>query len=366
LLFRWCLRRRVSVLGQGITAARDRCFRSRYAAGSMGGRLICLVLCVGVAAVIVLPGCGGSSSSGRLSKAEYQAQLQAIAKRMSRDISPGASAPSGTRVRAVVVRFTADLEGLLPPENAKADHQKLVDFLRFAAPFVPKLARAETTGNADELLGKLLCAPQAKAAEGALDDLQGKGYRLGELSSSLMLDDESLSVTAGRCLRFGQHLVPPRGFSVLSSAGTQQGSHLEATAEKCPLTRKYGVVCSTTYTRFHSPAQLTVIRPAETVRLLPSNLVPAHERGLLDVWITHLCPAYTLRDGQSNGNFDTDNTWTVHLPPGDYAATISFDWQQGAEDVSESGVIGLRVSRTAPRRIVRASRCDRWKLSRNH
>jgi hypothetical protein len=100
------------------------------------------------------------------------------------------------------------------------------------------------------------------------------------------------------------------------------------------------------------PSGLSVVRPGERIRFA---LPAAIRTGEVPV---SLSVAKICKGGlPSVMPFLAGRSWTVHLRPGGYVATLSFAWQGKATLINESGVVGLLVSRSKSLGVIYSPRC---------
>jgi hypothetical protein len=135
-----------------------------------------------VAASVVLLGsaCGGS---GRLSKADYQAQVQAVARDLraaSAGLGPGLEAKPLREEQHSLDRAASTLENLKPPKDAERDNREIAAGLRGTANIFGSLAAAkDDAARARAALQALARSGASRRVQRALDDLKRKGYDVG-------------------------------------------------------------------------------------------------------------------------------------------------------------------------------------------
>jgi hypothetical protein len=159
--------------------------------------------------------------------------------------------------------------------------------------------------------------------------------------------------------------VAPRHLAVASIAGRQPVVHLHASSAPCLQTEDNSWNCNGPALPLTQPTRLSVIRPGETLQLIPAKPLPTGTLSLLPPSVSYiawrLCdqpPRSTLDVPLANvGFFRNGRLWTVRLPPGDYAVSLSVSWTRRFQWFRESGAIGLRVSRREQRRIIDAPSC---------
>lgn len=145
-------------------------------------RLAAVLALVGV----VLAGCGGS---GRLSKSAYEQKVQAVGKPVAQVIAslqahpPKTAAALAARLdtaEAAVKTAADDLASAKPPSDAVADNAAIVTALREVQTGLEKVKANPLA--ASKILGQIETSPAIKAAEKALADLKGKGYKVGAIA----------------------------------------------------------------------------------------------------------------------------------------------------------------------------------------
>jgi len=136
-------------------------------------------------------GCGGSSSP-RLTKAQYEAKIQADGKAVQdavNKISSGFSAIKSIAKEVAIAEVEAkkaadDLGAANPPKEVAADNDKLVIAMRTIDVQLVKLAKAAKAGDAvaaQQAVNGLQLSPEIKAGQVAIDDMKTKGYKVGVL-----------------------------------------------------------------------------------------------------------------------------------------------------------------------------------------
>jgi outer membrane murein-binding lipoprotein Lpp len=145
-----------------------------------------------VAALATLAaGCGGSS---HMSKADYEAKIQADGKAVQDAVAKiSASFSSIKSVAKEVVAAEAaakkaadDLDATNPPADVAADNDTLVIALRAIDVELQKLAKAAKAGDqvaAQQAVAAIQSSPEIKAGQAAVKDMQKKGYKVGVLGS---------------------------------------------------------------------------------------------------------------------------------------------------------------------------------------
>jgi hypothetical protein len=141
------------------------------------------------AAAFVLAGCGGGggskSSSKPLSKAEYQAKLEQIAKdvgaqlKTSASNSKTASKQDIAEAKKAVKIFAGQLEKVNPPAEVAQPHQHLIAAMRRLSTDIDgifkKVAEAKTPS---EGISALFGAPGIQLLLKAQQEFKAKGYDL--------------------------------------------------------------------------------------------------------------------------------------------------------------------------------------------
>jgi hypothetical protein len=146
-----------------------------------------------VAAVAVLAaGCGGGG--GQMSKADYQAKVQAdgqavqdAEKKITSSSSLAQLAQEVTAAEAEAAKAADDLDAITPPSEVAADNDTLVKALRAIDVQLKKLAQAAKDGDqaaAQAAAAAIRNAPEVKAARVAVKDMAKKGYKVGVFGSS--------------------------------------------------------------------------------------------------------------------------------------------------------------------------------------
>jgi len=146
-----------------------------------------------VLVVLALAACGGS---GRMSKADYQARLQADGKTVQTTVTALTKTGSVTSLSAFATKVDSaeasvkkaadDLASLKPPKDVETDNRQIVTALRTIQSGLEKLKATAASGGTAAVIaaaGRLENAPQLKTAEKAIADLKSKGYRVGFLGS---------------------------------------------------------------------------------------------------------------------------------------------------------------------------------------
>lgn len=149
----------------------------------------------GVALVVVTAvlaaGCGGSSSP-RLTKAQYEAKIQAdgnavqdAVDKISSNFSAIKSIAKEVAVAEAEAKKAADdLGAANPPKEVAADNDKLVTAMRAIDVQLVQLAKAAKDGDAvaaQQAVNGLQLSPEIKAGQVAIDDMKTQGYKVGVL-----------------------------------------------------------------------------------------------------------------------------------------------------------------------------------------
>lgn len=151
----------------------------------------------GMAAAVVLAiaaGCGGGGEdSSRLSKSEYEHELNAEGDQLSAAFS-AVQLDTTSKVEELSTKLTklegeldksgTSLENLQPPEEAEADNQKIADILHRLADKFGELKGAAKAKDQQKMqqLGQEVFAILRKGQTVA-KDLQNKGYDVGDLGN---------------------------------------------------------------------------------------------------------------------------------------------------------------------------------------
>jgi hypothetical protein len=148
-------------------------------------------LAVAAALAVLAAGCGGSS---QMSKADYEAKLQAegqgvqdaVAKISSSLTSMTQLAKRVAAAEVAAKKAADDLDALKPPADVAADNDKLVLALRTIDAQLKKLAQAAKEADqvaAQQAAAAIQNAPEIKAGQAAVNDMKKKGYKVGVLGS---------------------------------------------------------------------------------------------------------------------------------------------------------------------------------------
>jgi hypothetical protein len=151
--------------------------------------VVALVLVLGAAAC----GGGGSGSGDRLSKSEYEQQMQSIGSDLS-EASSSVDISSETdldKVADAVADFQGELESaagkiddLNPPADAEAETDKVADALHAFADEFGKMESAARDKDTDALkAAQEAVITEGAEAQQAVNDLKAKGYDIGELGA---------------------------------------------------------------------------------------------------------------------------------------------------------------------------------------
>ena len=157
-------------------------------------RLLILLFCL--SALTVAAGCGGgdsNSSSGALSKEDYEQQMQALQAKLSGtadELSAAFSDPSDIDAMSQGLRDAADpldeassgLADITPPEDVADPHQSMVDNSASAADAIREFADTIETTPLTELQAKLAefqDIEEFAELQKAVDDIKAAGYDIG-------------------------------------------------------------------------------------------------------------------------------------------------------------------------------------------
>jgi hypothetical protein len=142
------------------------------------------VLAVGLA------GCGGS---GRLSKSEYEQELQAQGETLKSafqgiDVTNSGNLKEiGTKIGKLQTKLETaanEIDDLDPPKDAEADNRKIASALHKFADEFGKMKKAAQSGDPQQMQKieqEITNAQEVKDAQKATQDLQAKGYKVGSL-----------------------------------------------------------------------------------------------------------------------------------------------------------------------------------------
>jgi len=156
----------------------------------MQARLMGIALAATLA--VLAAGCG--SSSGEMSKADYEAKIQADGKAVQDSVS--AISAGFTNIRSVAKQVAAaevaakkaadDLDATNPPKDVAADNDALVIAMRTIDAELKKLTQAAKDGDAmaaQAAASALQSSPEIQAGQAAVKDMQKKGYAVGVLGN---------------------------------------------------------------------------------------------------------------------------------------------------------------------------------------
>jgi hypothetical protein len=148
-----------------------------------------------VALVLGAAGCGGggAGSGERLSKSEYEEQMQSIGSDLQ-EASSNVDISSTTdldKVADTVADFQGELESaagkvddLNPPQDAEAETDKIADALHAFADEFGKMESAARDKDTDALkAAQEAVITEGAEAQQAANDLKAKGYDIGELGA---------------------------------------------------------------------------------------------------------------------------------------------------------------------------------------
>jgi predicted nuclease with TOPRIM domain len=150
----------------------------------------------GVAAAVVVAiaaGCGGGGDNGRLSKSEYEHELNAEGDQLSAAFSAVQLDTTSnvdelstklTKLEGELDKSGTSLENLQPPEEAEADNQKIADILHRLADKFGELKGAAKAKDQQKMqqLGQEVFAI-LREGQTVAKDLQKKGYDVGDLGN---------------------------------------------------------------------------------------------------------------------------------------------------------------------------------------
>jgi hypothetical protein len=140
-----------------------------------------------VAVALLAAGCGGggSSSSKPLTKAQYQAKLEEIAKEVSTQVSSSSSDFNKltdkdlSQLTDVLHTFTRKLKAITPPDEVKDLHAQLISAINAFADEFPVIARKlKTTKDPSEAIALLFGAKSIQELAKLQQSFKAKGYDL--------------------------------------------------------------------------------------------------------------------------------------------------------------------------------------------
>jgi hypothetical protein len=145
------------------------------------------------ALVVAAAGCGGGSSSGPLSKSEYEHKMQAEGKRLT-DALRNANVTSAKdehefadrlgSVKDDIAKSADNVQALQPPANAAADTQTIADVLHRIAAVIGEIQTAASSNDDTGFQRDVRqLAQELRAAGPAVKDLKQKGYDVGQFGS---------------------------------------------------------------------------------------------------------------------------------------------------------------------------------------
>jgi hypothetical protein len=150
---------------------------------------------VAVAATLAVlaAGCGGSGN-GQMSKADYEAKIQADGQAVQDAVNQITSNPTSMAALAKQVdaaqvqakKAADDLDATNPPTEVAADNDALVTALRSIDAELKKLAQAAKDQNplaAQQAAAAIRSSPEVIAGKAAIKDMKKKGYAVGVLGS---------------------------------------------------------------------------------------------------------------------------------------------------------------------------------------
>jgi hypothetical protein len=140
-----------------------------------------------VAALLLLAGCGGDD---RLSKEEYQGEVQGVGKTLGDALGGIDTSSAGgldevggqvTGLQTALREAADDLDDLSPPADVEDAHEKLVDGIRGFADDLEQLAEAAESGDLTAIQtfqDVFTTSDSVRKIREAADELQDKGYAL--------------------------------------------------------------------------------------------------------------------------------------------------------------------------------------------
>lgn len=148
---------------------------------------------VAVAAMLaaLAAGCGGS---GQMSKADYEAKIQADGQAVQDTVAKISASFSSIKTVAKQVaaaevaakKAADDLDATNPPKEVAADNDTLVTALRAIDAELKKLAQAAKDGDqvaAAQAASAIQSSPEIKAGQAAVQDMKKKGYKVGVIGN---------------------------------------------------------------------------------------------------------------------------------------------------------------------------------------
>ena len=146
-------------------------------------RRACVVLAaVGLAAIAA--GCGGGGD--RLSKEEYEREMQALSQRLGESVGPldaassvDAAAEAMGEVREAMEEAVGELDEMNPPEDVEEDHQQLQAGVEQFANDLEELEQAIEDGDledVEQLAQELQSGSGLQQVDRATEAIKAKGY----------------------------------------------------------------------------------------------------------------------------------------------------------------------------------------------
>jgi hypothetical protein len=155
--------------------------------GSRSRLVKCLTLLAGALA-LVLGGCGGGGSGGRLSKKQYETKLRNVGTQVSTDLGrlgvviQNPSVAQLDQTQTELNQAARQLDAAKPPKDAATDNQKLAASIHFLASSLDQLKTPPQKKSAATLQAfaqSVAGAPQIQQGRAATGDLRKKGYNVG-------------------------------------------------------------------------------------------------------------------------------------------------------------------------------------------
>ena len=148
-------------------------------------------IALAVTLTVLAAGCGGSS---QMSKADYEAKIQADGQAVQAAVATISASFSSIKSVAKEVataevaakKAADDLDALNPPKDIAADNDTLVKALRAIDAELKKLAQAAKDGDqaaAAQAASAIQNSPEIKAGQAAVQDMKKKGYKVGALGN---------------------------------------------------------------------------------------------------------------------------------------------------------------------------------------
>ena len=150
-------------------------------------------LCALAVGVVVLAGCGGGgSTTGPLSKSEYEHKMQAEGDRLTKALQ-ATNITSAKNVHEFADRLGSvkddiakaadDVDALEPPSDAAGDTQTIADVLHRFAAVIDQIQKAAAKNDAEAFQQSVQqMQAELRAAQPAVRDLKRKGYDVGQFS----------------------------------------------------------------------------------------------------------------------------------------------------------------------------------------